>query len=345
MNRKTLLAALVLLLLPAFAQAQITTSYTFTVEEVANPDEVNANFDALEAQALNRTGGTITGNITVSPGVTLDGIDVGAVLGGTGTPTFASITVTGTAGITGAATVGSLASSGAISGTTGTFSGAVIGASYTTSGTITTTNTGASSVDIGGGLNAGTGNVGIIDSTGKIPAISSTYFASLSGANLTSLPAANLSGSVPAANGGVPSGMVAHFNLGACPSGWTDLTASYAGRYLIAKHSAQSNGATIGTALTNGENRAAGQHSHGASTSVTLSDPGHFHSYLRTTSGNDGATGASQDLVADPNVSTATDTKTTGITVSSSTTTIDTGTSLVAGTNAPYVAFLLCSKD
>ncbi|MEK7817050.1 MAG: hypothetical protein AAB281_02210, partial [Actinomycetota bacterium] len=48
-------------------------------------------------------------------------------------------------------------------------------------------------MDIAGGLQAGSGNVDIIDSTGKIPAISSTYFADLSGANLTALNAGNIS--------------------------------------------------------------------------------------------------------------------------------------------------------
>lgn len=48
------------------------------------------------------------------------------------------------------------------------------------------------------GITAGSGSVGIIDSTGKIPAISTTYFASVSGANLTTLNADNLSsGTVP----------------------------------------------------------------------------------------------------------------------------------------------------
>ncbi|MBI2482604.1 hypothetical protein HYV74_00315 [Candidatus Uhrbacteria bacterium] len=47
---------------------------------------------------------------------------------------------------------------------------------------------------IAGGITAGSGSVGIIDSTGKIPELSSTYLANLSGANLTSLNAANLTG-------------------------------------------------------------------------------------------------------------------------------------------------------
>ena len=63
-----------------------------------------------------------------------------------------------------------------------------------TTQTMTTTGTGATSIISGGGITAGTGNVGIVDTTGKIPAISSIYFASLSGANLTSLPASAVTG-------------------------------------------------------------------------------------------------------------------------------------------------------
>lgn len=84
-----------------------------------------------------------------------------------------------------------------VQGATATWSGAVVfnGAvtfnSSVSSGIITTdlTLTGnlavAGSVDFAGAVVAGSGNVTIIDSTGKIPAISSTYFASLSGTNLT----------------------------------------------------------------------------------------------------------------------------------------------------------------
>lgn len=67
-------------------------------------------------------------------------------------------------------TAGAITSAAGLQGTTGVF-----------------TNTGASSLDIGGGLNAGTGNVAIIDATGKITGISSTYFASLDGSNLTGI--------------------------------------------------------------------------------------------------------------------------------------------------------------
>lgn len=45
-----------------------------------------------------------------------------------------------------------------------------------------------------GGMQAGSGSVDIIDATGKIPAISSIYFASLSGANLTGVPTSAITG-------------------------------------------------------------------------------------------------------------------------------------------------------
>lgn len=51
--------------------------------------------------------------------------------------------------------------------------------------TVTTTSTAAGSVVAGGGITAGTGAVGIVNTSGKIPALSSTYVADLSGANLT----------------------------------------------------------------------------------------------------------------------------------------------------------------
>ena len=48
------------------------------------------------------------------------------------------------------------------------------------------------SLDVQGGAQFGSGNVDLVDATGKIPAISSTYFASLSGAELTGLNASNI---------------------------------------------------------------------------------------------------------------------------------------------------------
>jgi len=51
----------------------------------------------------------------------------------------------------------------------------------------------STTLDVQGGAQFGSGNVNLVDATGKIPEISSTYFASLSGQNLTSLNASNIS--------------------------------------------------------------------------------------------------------------------------------------------------------
>ncbi|MCM2267409.1 MAG: hypothetical protein NDI60_06480, partial [Elusimicrobiales bacterium] len=64
---------------------------------------------------------------------------------------------------------------------------------------VSMTSTASDALDVAGGITAGSGNVAIVDTTGKIPALSGTYFASLSGANLTALPSSQLSGGVPTA--------------------------------------------------------------------------------------------------------------------------------------------------
>lgn len=92
--KRTLWLLAVLLALAAPAEAQIVLTYTFTSGTTANPDEVNANFTAVASNALNRAGGTLTGNMTVNAGITIDGIDISGVLGGSGTPTFSSVTTT-----------------------------------------------------------------------------------------------------------------------------------------------------------------------------------------------------------------------------------------------------------
>ena len=58
-----------------------------------------------------------------------------------------------------------------------------------TAGKLATTDTSATSIDVAGGITAGTGNVAIVNAAGKIPALSSTYLADLSGANLTGISA------------------------------------------------------------------------------------------------------------------------------------------------------------
>jgi hypothetical protein len=165
-----------LLLLASFgnaANAQVSVPNTFVTGTRILASEVNANFDALESGALNRAGGTITGNIVVDSGITIDTIDISAVLGGTGTPTFATITVTGAGSIGTSLTVG----------TTLGVTGATTAAAITASGTVTTNGT----LDVNSTFTVGSGNVQPFASNGKIQAISSTYFDSLDGTNLTGL--------------------------------------------------------------------------------------------------------------------------------------------------------------
>jgi hypothetical protein len=139
-----LLVGALLFALPSRADAQITGLNSFSPNTRILSADVNFNFTKLADEALRRTGGAITGNITVDAAVTIDGIDLSAWLDQSvkiaATPTFAGLTITGA---------------------------------------------GAAALDVTGGINAGSGNVGIVDTTGKIPAISSTYFANLSGTNLT----------------------------------------------------------------------------------------------------------------------------------------------------------------
>ena len=59
-----------------------------------------------------------------------------------------------------------------------------------TSATMTTTDTSATSLVVGGGITAGTGSVAIAGANGKLAAFDSTHYANLSGANFTAIPAA-----------------------------------------------------------------------------------------------------------------------------------------------------------
>lgn len=80
---------------------QISIPNTFVADTIADPDQVNQNFDELGTKALNRAGGTITGpvtlqgNVTLDPNVTIDGADISDYLDGAGNIT-ASGNVTAT---------------------------------------------------------------------------------------------------------------------------------------------------------------------------------------------------------------------------------------------------------
>lgn len=90
--KRVIIALGLLALLAGPVSAQVSVPNTFVTGGRILASEMNANFDALENDSLNRDGGTITGAIVVDPGITIDTIDISAVLGGTGTPTFTSVT-------------------------------------------------------------------------------------------------------------------------------------------------------------------------------------------------------------------------------------------------------------
>ena len=128
--------------------------------------------------------------------------------------------------------------------------------------------------------------------------------------------------------GDAPSGSVSFFNLSSCPTGWSEYTAAR-GRYIVGLPSGGTLAGTVGTALSNLQNRAVGQHTH------TVTDPGHFHytdvsrqSTIGGTLGNDMDFAFLDDL---------TDTAYTGISIDNA--------GDVAGTNAPYIQLLICEKD
>lgn len=125
---------------------------------------------------------------------------------------------------------------------------------------------------------------------------------------------------------GIPSGMVAFFAVNSCPTGWAEYTA-LRGRYAVGLVASGALEGTAGTALTNQENRAVGQHTH------TVTDPGHTHSGVVSSTPGIGFVYQSGSTEV-------------GVTGGSATTGISIANSgSVAGTNAPYIQFLACKKN
>jgi hypothetical protein len=201
MRNRLLGIALALLLATGVASAQLgSPPFTFTAGTIISPDEVNTIVNAVYANALNRTGGTMTGTLTTRA-IVADGNNT-RDLGASGTRWAAFYSVLGN--FSGALTAGSTVD---IAGDVNIGSGnvtiaaatgnTVVAGSFNASGAIATNTdlfvgstanifgAGINALDVAGGINAGSGNVGIVSATGQIPAISSTYFASLSGTNLT----------------------------------------------------------------------------------------------------------------------------------------------------------------
>lgn len=89
-----LFVLLVALLVPRAASAQINVPNSFSPGGTIYSAEVNANFAQLSSNALDRTGGTLTGNIAASAGVTIDGVDLSVGIPSTLLSKTADYTVT-----------------------------------------------------------------------------------------------------------------------------------------------------------------------------------------------------------------------------------------------------------
>lgn len=171
--RKEIFALLLALVTAVNASAQISIPNTFVANTRIVSADVNENFAELGDKALNREGGAMTGTLVIGTAINPDS-DGGATLG-TALLQFSSgffedltvssdLTVAGNFNLTGDIIVNS----------------------------IEVESTTATSIDTAGGITAGTPAVAIIGTDGKIPAISSGFFGSLSGANLTGLLEANI---------------------------------------------------------------------------------------------------------------------------------------------------------
>jgi hypothetical protein len=136
-------------------------------------------------------------------------------------------------------------------------------------------------------------------------------------------------GGVTPTQSGIPTGAVMFFNLSSCPSGWSELI-SARGRYVVGLPSGGTLAGTVGTALSNNENRPVGQHTH------TASGASHDHYYQMPVSYVGVSSGSSYNV---PTGTGSTNTSASAVSV-----TVDNAGS-VAGTNAPYIQLLTCQKQ
>src|SRR6202008_4596802 len=103
------------------------------------------------------------------------------------------------------------------------------------------------------------------------------------------------------------------------------------GRYIVGLVSGGTNAATVGTALSNAENRPVGQHTH------TITDPGHVHNPFDTGAGG-GSVAVQTTFAAGTGL--------TGQIIPAATTGISVNNAgAVAGTNAPFVQLIACVKS
>lgn len=151
----------------------------------------------------------------------------------------------------------------------------------------------------------------------------------------------------------VPPQMIAFSRTATCPSGWSEYTTAR-GRYLVGLPSGGTNAGTAGTALTNTENRAVGQHTHVQDahnhTQNSHNHTQNAHSHDLTGIGNTNVVSqVDLDSSVLDNTGSATSASTTA-TNNAATATNQNATATnqnagsVAGTNGPYVQLTACEK-
>ncbi len=160
----------------------------------------------------------------------------------------------------------------------------------------------------GSGLIVASGNVGIGTTTPENNKLRVIGNINASGDICTDINGNCLS---TVGSGELPTGAVMYFNLASCPIGWNELL-SARGRYIVGLPSGGDLAGTTGTALSNNENRAVGQHRH----SISQYGDGDSNDVVRVGQSNS---------------------------YQGSSYTAYTGS--VAGTNAPYIQLLVCQKD
>jgi len=154
----------------------------------------------------------------------------------------------------------------------------------------------------------------------------------------------------------IPSGTIYHFNLTVCPSGWSEVP-NAKGRYLVGTQNSANKNLTVGQALSDGENRAVGQHNHSAWQDThnhgAWQDAHQHATYYEYTPTLFGAydlwnTGPSPLLYGSYHNGgwTGSDWRQPGVYADWRQPGVYTSNSgSVAGTNAPYVEFLVCKKN
>jgi hypothetical protein len=141
----------------------------------------------------------------------------------------------------------------------------------------------------------------------------------------------------------IPSGAVMFFNLPSCPTGWVP-EPSAAGRYLVAAHGSADIGTSVGTALAQGENRPTGRHDH------EIVDPGHTHTVpelpplFRATATFLASTSVTYVDASDPR-NIVSSLSQSGVSTTPNPASGSSYNQTTAGTNAPYIALLLCQKQ